>query len=275
MISGYSLRLESRKKKAAQAQERHTRLRMDENALASRIKMLTEMEKDREGYSKAVKLVMGEADRGSLRNIHGPVAGLIHVPDLYTVAIETALGGAMQNIVVDREEDGKAVIQYLKRRDGGRATILPLSSIRPYDLREAGSLQREPGFVGVADQLVQFDPRYRNVFSNLLGRVVVMEDLDAAIAAARKYGYQFRIVTLDGQVLNPGGSMTGGSASRSAGHPQPGQRAGAAEQPGPGAEGAACPGRPGRWRAPAGRRRPPPMRWRPPRASCESGRTPF
>ena len=217
MISGYALRLESRKKKAAQARERHTRLRMDENALASRIKLLTEMEKDREGYSKAVKLVMGEADRGSLRNIHGPVAGLIHVPDLYTVAIETALGGAMQNIVVDREEDGKAVIQYLKRRDGGRATILPLSSIRPYDLREAGSLQREPGFVGVADQLVKFDPRYRNVFSNLLGRVVVMEDLDAAIAAARKYGYKFRIVTLDGQVLNPGGSMTGGSASRSAG----------------------------------------------------------
>ena len=217
VISGYALRLESRKKKAAQARERHMRLQMDENALASRIKLLTEMEKDREGYSKAVKLVMGEADRGSLRNIHGPVAGLIHVPDLYTVAIETALGGAMQNIVVDREEDGKAVIQYLKRRDGGRATILPLSSIRPYDLREAGSLQREPGFVGVADQLVQFDPRYRNVFSNLLGRVVVMEDLDAAIAAARKYGYKFRIVTLDGQVLNPGGSMTGGSASRSAG----------------------------------------------------------
>ena len=217
VISGYSLRLESRKKKADQARERHTRLRMDENALASRIKLLTEMEKDREGYSKAVKLVMGEADRGGLRHIHGPVAGLLHVPDQYTVAIETALGGAMQNLVVEREEDGKAVIQYLKRRDAGRATILPLSSIRPYDLREAGSLQGEPGFVGVADRLVQFDPRYRNVFSNLLGRVAVMEDLDAAIAAARKYGYKFRIVTLDGQVLNPGGSMTGGSASRSAG----------------------------------------------------------
>ena len=98
---------------------------MDENALASRIKLLTEMEKDREGYSKAVKLVMGEADRGNLRNIHGPVAGLIHVPDLYTVAIETALGGAMQNIVVDREEDGKAVIQYLKRRDGAGPLSCP------------------------------------------------------------------------------------------------------------------------------------------------------
>ena len=217
VISGYTLRLDGRKKKAEQARERHVRLKMDENALASRIRMLTEMEKLHEGYSKAVKLVMGEVQRGTLHHIHGPVAGLLHVPDRYTVAIETALGGAMQNLVVDREEDGKAVIQYLKRRDGGRATILPLSSIRPGELREAGSLSREPGFVGVADQLVQFDPRYRAVFSNLLGRVAVMEDLDAAIAAARRYGYRFRIVTLDGQVLNPGGSMTGGSASRSAG----------------------------------------------------------
>ena len=217
VISGYTLRLDGRKKKAEQARERHVRLKMDENALISRIRMLREMEKLHEGYSKAVKLVMGEVQRGTLHHIHGPVAGLLHVPDRYTVAIETALGGAMQNLVVDREEDGKAVIQYLKRRDGGRATILPLSSIRPGELREAGSLSREPGFVGVADQLVQFDPRYRAVFSNLLGRVAVMEDLDTAIAAARRYGYRFRIVTLDGQVLNPGGSMTGGSASRSAG----------------------------------------------------------
>ena len=217
VISGYTLRLDGRKKKAEQARERHVRLKMDENALISRIRMLREMEKLHEGYSKAVKLVMGEVQRGTLHHIHGPVAGLLHVPDRYTVAIETALGGAMQNLVVDREEDGKAVIQYLKRRDGGRATILPISSIRPGELREAGSLSREPGFVGVADQLVQFDPQYRAVFSNLLGRVAVMEDLDTAIAAARRYGYRFRIVTLDGQVLNPGGSMTGGSVSRSAG----------------------------------------------------------
>ena len=217
VISGYTLRLDGRKKKAEQARERHVRLKMDENALTARIRMLTEMEKLHEGYSKAVKLVMGEVQRGTLHHIHGPVAGLLHVPDQYTVAIETALGGAMQNLVVDREEDGKAVIQYLKRRDGGRATILPLSSIRPGELREAGSLSREPGWVGVADQLVLFDPQYRAVFSNLLGRVAVMEDLDAAIAAARRFGYRFRIVTLDGQVLNPGGSMTGGSASRSAG----------------------------------------------------------
>ena len=217
VISGYQLRSESRRKKAEQAKDRQVKLQMEENALASRIKLLTEMENMHEGYSKAVKLVVGEARRGALKNIHGPVADLLKVPDRYTVAIETALGGAMQNIVVDREEDGKAVIQYLKRRDGGRATILPLSSIRPGSLREGERLSREPGFVGIGDQLVSFDPKYRNVFSNLLGRVAVMEDLDAAIAAARKYGYSFRIVTLDGQVLNPGGSMTGGSASRSAG----------------------------------------------------------
>jgi len=217
VINGYNLRAESRRKKAEQLRDRHVKLQMDENAMISRIKMLEDMEKIREGYSKAVKLVMGEAQRGGLKNVHGPVADLIRVPDQYTVAIETALGGAMQNIVVDREEDGKAVIQYLKRRDGGRATILPISSIRPGDLREAQNLLREPGFVGVGNQLIQFEAKYRSVFSNLLGRVAVMENLDAAIAAARKYGYKFRIVTLDGQVLNPGGSMTGGSASRSAG----------------------------------------------------------
>ncbi|MGO5022718.1 chromosome segregation protein SMC [Lawsonibacter sp. LCP25S3_G6] len=217
VISGYQLRMDSRQKKANEAKDRHVKLQMEENALTSRMKLLREMEQMHEGYSKAVKLVVGEAQRGTLQHIHGPVADLLKVPDQYTVAIETALGGAMQNIVVDREEDGKAVIQYLKRRDAGRATILPLSSIRPGELREGQSLQREPGFVGVGDQLVSFDPRYKNVFSNLLGRVAVMENLDSAIAVARKYGYKFRIVTLDGQVLNPGGSMTGGSASRSAG----------------------------------------------------------
>lgn len=217
VIQGYQLRMESRKKKWDQTKDTHMKLQMEENALLSRIKLLTEMEREHEGYTKAVKLVMGEVQRGALQNIHGPVADLLKVNDRYTVAIETALGGAMQNLVVDREEDGKAVIQYLKRRDGGRATILPIRSIRPGILREGQDLAREPGFVGIGDQLISFAPQYQNVFSNLLGRVAVMENLDAAIAAARKYGYKFRIVTLDGQVLNPGGSMTGGSASRSAG----------------------------------------------------------
>ena len=201
VINGYRLRLDGRQKKAKEAEERHVKLQMEENALQSRIHMLSEMEKLYEGYSKAVKLVMGEAKRGQLRGIHGPVAGLIHVPDRCTVAIETALGGAMQHIVVETEEDGKAAISYLKRRDGGRSTFLPLSTIRPGEFRDQG-VRKEPGFVGLGDELVQFDPRYQKIFSNLLGRTVIAEDMDAAIAMARKYGHRFKIVTLDGQVLN-------------------------------------------------------------------------
>ena len=216
IISGYDLRLESRKKKAKQAEEAYVQLQMEEHALQSRVQLLREMEKEYEGFSKAVKIVMNEAGRGGLKGIHGPVAGLIHVPDRYTVAVETALGGAMQHLVVEREEDGKTAIQLLKRRDGGRATFLPLSSIRPNQLKEAG-VEREPGFVGIASELISFDKQYETVFANLLGRVVIAQDMDCAIAIARKYGYRFRIVTIDGQVLNPGGSMTGGSASRSAG----------------------------------------------------------
>ncbi len=216
VIGGYNLRVQSRQKRLDGLNDKATKLKMEDNNLHSRIHMLTEMEKAYEGYSKAVKLVMGEAERGGLRGVHGPVADLIRTPDQYTVALEIALGGAMQNIVVDREEDGKAAIQWLKRRDGGRATFLPLTSIRPNELREKG-VEREPGFVGVANTLIEFDAKYAPIFANLLGRVVIAEDMDAAIAIARKFGHRFKIVTLDGQVLNPGGSMTGGSVSRSAG----------------------------------------------------------
>ena len=216
VIGGYQMRLQSRRRKLDQAQERHRRLQMDENNLNARIKMLSEMEKLYEGYSKAVKLVMGEAERGGLRGIRGPVASLIHVPDQYAVAIEIALGGAMQNLVAERDEDGKNAISYLKRRDGGRATFLPMNTIRPADFRDR-AVEREDGFVGMGDALISFDREYANIFSNLLGRVVIADSMDKAMAMARKFGHRFRIVTLDGQVLNAGGSMTGGSVSRSAG----------------------------------------------------------
>ncbi len=216
VISGYQMRLQSRQRKLDGAQEKHRRLQMDENNLNARIKMLAEMEKLYEGYSKAVKLVMGEAERGGLRGVRGPVAGLLHVPDPYAVAIEIALGGAMQNLVVERDEDGKNAINYLKRRDGGRATFLPMNTIRPADFRDR-AVEHEDGFVGMGDALISFAPEYANIFSNLLGRVVIARDMDSAMAMARKFGHRFRIVTLDGQVLNAGGSMTGGSVSRSAG----------------------------------------------------------
>ena len=215
MSSAATIR-QSRRKKLSAANDRVVQLTMEENSLNSRIHMLTEMEKVYEGYSKAVKVVMQAHDRGQLSGVRGPVAGLLKVPDQYTVAIEIALGGAMQNIVVEREEDGKAAIAYLKRRDSGRATFLPMDAIRPNSIQENG-LERQRGFVGIASQLIRYDEAYKNVFANLLGRVIIAENMDSAIAIARAYRHRYRIVTLDGQVLNAGGSMTGGSVSRSAG----------------------------------------------------------
>ena len=214
IIAGHSLRMEERKKKAAAASEQRMQLTMDAGALENRIRLLREMEKDYEGFSKAVKLVCQA--KGTLRGIHGPVANLMKTDGKYSLAIEIALGAGLQNIVVDREEDAKAAIGYLKQRDGGRATFLPLTAIRGDRLRQPG-VESEFGFVGMAVDLVTYDARYANIFANLLGRTVVAEDLDCGIAMARKYRNAFRIVTLDGQVINRGGSMTGGSVSRTAG----------------------------------------------------------
>ena len=214
IIAGHSLRMEERRKKAAAAAERRVQLTMDTGALENRRRLLTEMEKEYEGFSKAVKFVC-RAQSG-LQGIHGPVANLVKTDGRYSLAIEIALGAGLQNIVVDREEDAKAAISYLKQRDAGRATFLPLTAIRGDELHEKG-VEKEFGFVGLGSRLVTFDPAYRNIVYNLLGRTVVVEDLDCGIAMARKYRNAFRIVTLDGQVINRGGSMTGGSTSRSAG----------------------------------------------------------
>ena len=214
VIAGYSLRMTEREKKAAAATEQRMKLTMDTGAMDSRIQMLTAMEKDYEGFNKAVKLVCQA--KGTLRGIHGPVAGLMKTQQQYSLAIEIALGAGLQNIVVDREEDAKSAINFLKQRDGGRATFLPLTAIRGDELQQNG-LEEELGFVGIASRLVRFEERYTNIFYNLLGRTVIVEDMDCGIAMARKYRNAFRIVTLDGQVINRGGSMTGGSVNRSAG----------------------------------------------------------
>lgn len=198
------------------AQESWTSLRMEENTLLARIRMLEEMEKVYEGYSRAVKVVMEQAGRGELKGVHGPVAELIKVPERFAVAMEIALGGAMQNLVVENEQAGKTVIGYLKSRDAGRVTCLPMDTMRPGSLQESG-LDRMEGFLGVASELVDYDNRYERVFSNLLGRVVIARDLDCAVRMARQYKYRFRIVTLDGQLLSPGGAMTGGSTNKKGG----------------------------------------------------------
>ena len=215
-IAGYELRLKTRQEKRDGLQKQLNAAGVQLDTLDSKIRMLREMEREYEGFSKAVRLVMQDAAAGKLRGIHGPVSKLIRVEDRYTTAIETALGAAMQNIVVSSEEDGKAAIQMLKRRDGGRATFLPLTTIKPQALQDTVCL-RQPGFVSVASGLVSCDERYRAVIENALGRTVICDTLDNAVRMARACANRVRIVTLDGQVMNAGGSMTGGSAAKSAG----------------------------------------------------------
>ena len=215
-ISGYGLRQTTRIKRRDELDEQLRTVTGKLDSVNAKVRVFRAMERDFESYQKSVKLVMQEAQRGSLRNVHGPVSRLIRTEDEYTVAIENALGAAMQQIVVGSEQDGKAAISYLKRTGGGRATFLPLSTIQGRALQENG-LERCRGFVGIASELVSCPEQYRGIVDNLLGRIVIVENMDAAIAMAREYRNRFKIVTLDGQVMNPGGSMTGGSVNKEAG----------------------------------------------------------
>ena len=216
IIGGHSLKMEGRQRRAKESIEQKNQLSLQEKTIADRIRLLSEMEKEYEGFSKAVKIVMRAAEARTLSGIHGPVGNLIHTDKDCSVAIEIALGGALQHIVVDTKNDGKNAIGLLKQRDGGRATFLPLDTIRGRSLRENG-LENEYGFVGIASELVRCDGRYGSVIENLLGATVVVDDLDCGIQMAKRHDNRFRIVTLDGQVINAGGSMTGGSVSRNAG----------------------------------------------------------
>ncbi len=216
MISGYTLRQTTRAKRRDDLANELRELTQKLDGVTAKARVFRAMERDFESYNKSVRLVLQEAQRGSLRNIHGPVSRLIRTEDDYTVAIEIALGAAMQQIVVENEADGKAAISYLKRTGGGRATFLPMSTIQGRTLQENG-LENCRGFVGIASELVTSDARYRGIVENLLGRIVIVHDIDAAINMANKYRNRFKIVTLDGQVMNPGGSMTGGSVNKEAG----------------------------------------------------------
>ncbi len=215
-IEGYLLRSKTRiaKRDALQKQLSDGMVALD--TLNSRLKLFEEMEREYEGFSKAVRDVMQQSKRGNLRGVHGPISKLIRTEDSYTVAIEIALGSAMQQIVVENEQDAKAAIQYLKRNEAGRATFLPISVICGRELNEKG-IETCRGFVGIASKLVRFDTKYQEIVNNLLGKTVIAENMDAAIRIADQYQHRFRIVTLDGQIIHSGGSMTGGSVSRNAG----------------------------------------------------------
>ncbi len=178
------------------------------NGKISRISLLEDLEKDMDGYSKGVKNILSQ----NIKGVHGLVSKLLSVEDKYVTAVEIALGNMIQNIVVEDEDCAKVCIEELKGRKGGRATFLPISSVK-------GDLLKNPpvsdkGYIGLANELITFDEVYTSIFASLLGRCVVVDNIDNAVKMAKKNGYKFKIVTLDGQLINAGGSITGGSFSK-------------------------------------------------------------
>ncbi len=215
VIEGCRMKLKSREQNVEMLSEKANRIAVDCHSMDARIKLLGDMEKDFEGYSKAVKTVMRESQRGNLKGVRAPVANLVKADDECALAIETALGAASQNIVVDSQNDGRHAIELLKRYDSGRATFLPIDTIRGSVMKDAPV--NDPGFVGIAYELVKFDKKYDDIIANLLGRTVIAEAMTDAIRMSRNSGNRLRIVTLDGQMINAGGSMTGGSSVKNSG----------------------------------------------------------
>ena len=215
-ISGYTLRQTTRVKRRDELAQKLREQTAKLDSITAKTRVFRAMERDYDSYNKSVKAVMQEAQRGALRGVHGPISRLIRTEDTYTVAVEIALGAAMQNIVVGNKQDGKAVLSYLKRTGVGRVTCLPISEMQGKRLTENG-LNQCRGYVGIASELVKCEEQYKGIVDYLLARTVLVQDMDAAIAMAGKYNNRFKIVTLDGQVMNPGGSMTGGSVNKEAG----------------------------------------------------------
>lgn len=214
-ISGYELRRQAREQARDVKQKQLDELTAQEHALSSKVSLYEAMQREYEGFNKAVRTVMQEAQNGGLRGIHAPISDLISVSDDHALAIETALGGAMQDIVVDDRDCAKAGIRFLKRV-GGRVTFTPLDAVQGKVMQESG-LSRCAGYIGIASELVSCDARYESAVRYYLGRTVVAENLDAATVMARQFQSKFKIVTLDGQVLHAGGTMTGGTAAKSTG----------------------------------------------------------
>ncbi len=215
-LSGLERLFKSRREGFEQARNDFERALYELKDKQQRRKILTDLENNMEGFAGSVKQVLKASKQGRIGGVLGTVAQNIGVEPKYAVAVETALGGAMQNIIVENEDIAKRCIRFLKEQKGGRATFLPITSVKGYELKEQG-LENCEGFVANANKIVTYDPKFSGIIASLLGRIVIAEDIDTATLIAKKYGYKFRIVTLDGQVINAGGSFTGGSAQRSGG----------------------------------------------------------
>ncbi|MCH5324118.1 MAG: chromosome segregation protein SMC [Eubacterium sp.] len=215
-LGGYRQLFANRSEKLTNASKTLESLQKEYETKRQRYTVLDDIDKSMAGFGASVKSVMGAYRRGQLSGICGTVADIITVDAKYTVAIETTLGGVLQNIVVNNEDAAKRSMRYLKDNNLGRATFLPLTSVKGKTL-EIDGLEDEDGFEGMASELVGFDEKYDGVIRFILGKTAVAEDIDCASYIAKKYGYRFRIVTLDGQIINAGGSFTGGSVKTDAG----------------------------------------------------------
>lgn len=215
-LGGYQMKVDAKKQKAEKIKQDAERLARQMAEKSDRARVLEDLEKNMEGFSGAVKAILKQSQSKALPGIHGTLSQLITVDNENSTAIEIALGAAMQNVVVSTESDAKRAINYLKQNNVGRATFLPISAIKPRYMEEK-NLDDNFGFVDVASNLVDCDEQYRDIVENLLGRVMVVEDIDCAIAISKRYKNRYKIVTLDGQVMNPGGSMSGGSKGKGSG----------------------------------------------------------
>ncbi len=215
-LDGYKMIIGTRADKVEKLRKELESINLDIYQKNARIKMLDDLEKNLDGYAGSVQKVIKESKRGAIRGVHGTLSQLITAPAEYAVAVETALGAAIQNIVTDDENTAKRAINFLKENRAGRATFLPLTSVKSRPFTEKG-LEKCEGFVDMADRLLEFDSKYSEIIGSLLGRTAVVDNIDNGIDMAKKFSYRFKIVTLDGQVLNAGGSMTGGSRGSGAG----------------------------------------------------------
>lgn len=189
------------------------------NRLNSRLHMLSEMERDFEGLAKSTKTVLNAAKNGQIRNcrICGILSSVIDVDKKFVTAIESAIGGALGNIITEDEYDAKEAINFLKRTGGGRVTFLPVSSVKGRVLENVGEVSAYDGFVALACDVIKTDKKYDGIIKSLLGRTVIAKDMDSGVQLSRKFSYRFKVVTLDGQILNAGGSITGGSVNKTTG----------------------------------------------------------
>ena len=191
-----------------------TMLQNEERMKETRLKFLIETEKEKEGYIKSVKNLLKDTETNKElgKGMHGVLANIIEVPEEYQTAIEMCLGMSLQNIVTDTEEDAKKLVEHLRKNNLGRASFLPISSVRGKKLDKIKI--KEEGYIGIASDLIKYDKKYQDIIENLLGRTVIVDKMETAIKIAKQNKYAFRIITLEGDVINPSGAITGGSVAK-------------------------------------------------------------